>query len=46
MCCESSDVVRLELGPLLQGQMRMAKLKSAYNHLLSVLEVWDGKTNL
>ena len=29
MCCESSDVVRFDLGPLLQGQTRIAKLKSA-----------------
>ena len=28
---ESSDVVRFDLGPLLQVQMRVAKLKSAYN---------------
>ena len=34
MCCESSDVVRFDLGPLLQGQMRIAKLKSAYNSLI------------
>ena len=34
MCCESSDVVRLDLGPLLQGQMRIAKLESAYNSLI------------
>ena len=34
MCCESSDVVRFDLGPLLQGQMRIAKLKSAYNSLV------------
>ena len=27
MCCESFDVVRLHLGPLLQGQIRVAKLK-------------------
>ena len=27
MCCESSDVVRFDLGPLLQGQTRIAKLK-------------------
>ena len=27
---ESSDVVRFDLGPLLQGQMRIPKLKSAY----------------
>ena len=43
MCCESSDVVRFDLGPLLQGQTRIAKLKSAYNSLLLVLEVLDGK---
>ena len=34
MCCESFDVVRFDLGPLLQGQMRIAKLKSAYNSLI------------
>ena len=34
MCCESSDVVRIDLGPLLQGQTRIAKLKSAYNSLI------------
>ena len=34
MCCESSDVVRFDLGPLLQGQTRIAKLKSAYNLLI------------
>ena len=34
MCCESSDVVRFHLGPLLQGQTRIAKLKSAYNSLI------------
>ena len=26
-----SDVVQFDLGPLLQGQTRIAKLKSAYN---------------
>ena len=31
MCCESSDVVRFDLGPLLQGQTRLAKVKSTYN---------------
>ena len=44
---ESSGVVGFDLGPLLQGQMRTAKLESAYNllitRLLLVLEVWDGK---
>ena len=34
MGCESFDVVRFDLGPLLQGQMRIAKLKSAYNSLI------------
>ena len=31
---ESSGVVRFDLGPLLQGQMKIAKLKSAYNLLI------------
>ena len=30
---ESSDMVGFDLGPLLQGQMRIHKLKSAYNSL-------------
>ena len=30
---ESFDVVIFDLGPLLQGQMRIAKLKNAYNSL-------------
>ena len=34
MCSESSDVVQFDLGPLLQGQMRIAKVKSAYNSLI------------
>ena len=34
MGCESFDVVRFDLGPLLQGQMRVAKLKSAFNSLI------------
>ena len=38
---ESSGVVGFDLGPLLQGQTRVAKLKTAYN--LLILEVWDGK---
>ena len=33
MCCESSDV-RFDLGPFLQGQTRIAKVKSAYNSLM------------
>ena len=31
---ESSGVERFDLGPLLQSQMRIAKLKSAYNSLI------------
>ena len=31
---ESFGAVRFELGPLLQGQTRIAKLKSAYNLLI------------
>ena len=31
---ESSAMVGFDLGPLLQGQMRTAKLKSAYNSLI------------
>ena len=34
MGCESSDVVRFHLGPLLQGQTNIAKLRSAYNSLI------------
>ena len=34
MDCESFDVVRFDLGPLLQDQKRIAKLKSAYNSLI------------
>ena len=31
---ESVAVVRFDLGPLRQGQLRIAKLKSAYNLLI------------
>ena len=31
---ESSGVVEFDLEPLLQGQMRTAKLKTAYNSLI------------
>ena len=31
---ESISVVRFDLGPLLQGQMRIAKVKGAYNSLI------------
>ena len=31
MCWESFGVVGFDLGPLLQGQTRIVKVKSAYN---------------
>ena len=31
---DSFGVVRFDLGPLLQGQTKIAKLKSAYNSLI------------
>ena len=31
---ESFDVFRFDLGPVLQGQTRIAKVKSAYNLLI------------
>ena len=34
MSCKSFDGVRFDLGPLPQGQMRIAKLKIAYNLLI------------
>ena len=44
MGLDSIGVVGFDLGPLLQGQTKIAKLKSAFiTCLLLVLEVWDGK---
>ena len=34
MAWESSGVVRFDVGPLVQGQTSIAKLKSAYNSLI------------
>ena len=34
MGCESVDMVRFDLGTLLQGQMGIAKIESAYNSLI------------
>ena len=34
MSWESCGVVGYDLGPLIQGQARIAKLKSAYNSLI------------
>ena len=40
---ESFGVVGFDLGPLLQGQMKIAKLKVLITCVFLVLEVWDGK---
>ena len=40
---ESSGVVRFDLGPLLQGETRIAKLKMLITRLLLVVQVWDDK---
>ena len=42
MCWESSGVVRFDLGPLVQGQTKIAKPKVLITRLLLVLQVWDG----
>ena len=42
---QSFDGVRFDLGPLLQGQMRIAKLKMLITRLLLVLEVCNVKPN-
>ena len=46
MGLESFDVVRFDLGPLLQGQMRIAKPKSAYNSLIIGPRSLQCETNL
>ena len=46
MGCESFDVVEFDLGPLLQGQTRIAKLKSAYNSLTIGPRGLECETNL
>ena len=43
---ESSDVFRFELGPLPQGRMRTAKLKSPYNLLIIGPRSLQCETNL
>ena len=40
---ESSGVVRFDLGPLLQGQTRIAKVKSAHKSLIIGHTGLDGK---
>ena len=43
---ESSGMVRFDLGPILQGQMRIPKLKRAYNSLIIGSTGLQCKTNL
>ena len=43
---EFVDVARFDLGPLLQGQTRIPKLKSAYNSLIIGPRGLEWKTNL
>ena len=43
---ESSALVRFDLEPLLQGQTRTAKLKSAYNSLIIDPRGLQCETNL
>ena len=43
---ESFDMVRFDLGPLLQGQTRIAKLKSVYNLLIFGPRSLQCETNL
>ena len=43
---ESSDVFRFDLGSLLQGQTRIAKLKSAYKSLIIGPSVLECEINL
>ena len=44
MGLESFDVVRFDLGPLLQGQTRIVNLKVLINCLLLVREVYNMKS--
>ena len=46
MCWESSGVVRFDLGPFLQGQMSITKLKSVYNSLIIGLRGLGWYTNM
>ena len=46
MCWESSGVVGFDLGPLVQGQTRIAKLKSANNWLIIGSRALGWYTNI
>ena len=46
MGCQLSDVVTFDLGPLLQGQTRTVKLKSAYSSLTTGARRLQFQANL
>ena len=46
MAWESSDMVRFDFEPLLQGQTKIPKLKSAYNSLIIGPRDLQSETNL
>ena len=46
MGSESSNVVRFDLRPVLQGQMNKAHIKSAYNSLIIDPRGLECETNL
>ena len=46
MGCESFDVVRFDLEPLLQSQTRTGKLKRVYNSFIIDLRGFQYETNL
>ena len=46
MCWESFDVFRFDLGPILQGQTRIANLKTAYTSLIIGPRGLQCETNL
>ena len=46
MGCESLHVIRFDLEPLVQGQTRIGKVKSAYNSLIIGPTVLGCETNL
>ena len=46
MGLDSFGVVGFDLGPLLQGQTKIAKLKSAYSSLIISSRGLERKTNL
>ena len=46
MAWESFGAVRFDLGPLIQGQMGIAKINSVYILLVRIPRVWQCHTTL